>query len=85
MHAACVPFTIQAGRLDAFLQPGRRRFGGCTGGAQPGRQPPTKVVPDRDGARTDQRVGPAGSRTMHRKPIWLVELSVGCAWRAAGR
>jgi hypothetical protein len=25
------------------------------------------------------------SRTMHLKPTWLVEVSTGCGWRAAGR
>lgn len=24
-------------------------------------------------------------RTMQRKPTWLVEVSISCAWRAAGR
>jgi hypothetical protein len=23
--------------------------------------------------------------TMHRNPTWLVDVSTGCAWRAAGR
>jgi hypothetical protein len=25
------------------------------------------------------------ARTMHRKPTWLMPVSIGCAWRAAGR
>jgi hypothetical protein len=39
---------------------------------------------DRDRDRGD-RLAYRSPRTMQRKPMWLVEVSIGSAWRAAGR
>ena len=36
-------------------------------------------------AETVVCASPLAARTMQRKPTWLVDVSIGSAWRAAGR
>ena len=56
-----------------------------TSPAVPGGQPPrTRPAILRPPARSAYGLG-SGARTMHRKPRWLVALSMACACRAAGR